>query len=168
VSRGAVINTVTVAVRSIAVATIGSLTIAAGATLSVNGSVEDGIVNYGTIHNHGRIAIGSTTNIGRYGIYNDGGTFSNYEGSELKIDNCVRVGFFTETGTVTNASKMEIGKDGGVGDECIVLGWGNFTNEATGVITADNVWYGGVRLRAGSFTNHGSIVIGTHNTSDMR
>ena len=74
-----IINVADAVAKSVGVNSGATLTIAAAGVLSINGSVQNGIGNNGTVNNNGTIIIGSISSGGNYGIVNVS-TFNNNVG----------------------------------------------------------------------------------------
>ncbi|HAK79936.1 MAG TPA: hypothetical protein DCM71_24270, partial [Runella sp.] len=96
-----------------------SLTIAATATLTINGFLSttntSSLLNQGTVTNSGRLIIGSTPTGRQFGLWNLG-TFTNNSSGEINIDNCTGNGINNNQGSFFNTGKINIGATASVGD----------------------------------------------------
>jgi hypothetical protein len=151
--------------RSVEVQSGATLTIASSGSLTVNGfkvisPLRSGFFNYGTVENSGQLALGTTSSLGFYGIYNSG-NFSNKAGGQLTIDRSTSAGLAHVGGSFTNEGTFAIGANAGVG------AWGinssaNITNKSGGRMTIDNSTSIGLKNYQFTFTNEGVITIGAN------
>ncbi|MBX2929635.1 MAG: HYR domain-containing protein [Saprospiraceae bacterium] len=118
----------------------------------------------GIFTNTGKITLGSVDSIGHFGIFSVA-TFNNNAGGEISIDRCaitgVRNGNFGSGGTFTNAGKLNIGANAGVGN------WGLWNERSfinSGELTIDNAAVSGLRHQSNVFTNSGSMALGQTGT----
>ncbi len=114
----------------------------------------------GTFTNTGEITLGSVDSIGDWGIYSTS-TFNNNAGGEISIDRCkitgIRNGSFGSGGTFTNAGKLTIGANNGVGNWGL---WNDSPFNNSGELNIDNTAITGLRHQSNTFTNTGSVVLG--------
>ncbi|REA61542.1 hypothetical protein DSL64_11255 [Dyadobacter luteus] len=152
--------------KSILVETGVVLVIQSGGSLNVDGSVSytspfaltAGFNNRGTIQNSGKLILGSTANVGLYGIINQG-ALTNETGSEFKIERFTDTGIYnTSAGTFTTKGLVSMGLNNTSGVHGI-FNEGIFTNTG-GVIQTDHTSVAAVRNAAGTFSNSGEITIG--------
>ncbi|MFM9947180.1 MAG: choice-of-anchor Q domain-containing protein [Saprospiraceae bacterium] len=140
-----------------------TLTIAATASLTVNGSksvagTNTAFLNDGTVQNNGQLILGNSSSIVGQGIYNRG-SFNNNTGGEIKIDNATQRGLYNEGGsTFTNAAKITIGATASIGSEGIE-NRGTFNNNTGGDIKIDRTGRGLLNIEA-TFNNAALITIG--------
>lgn len=152
--------------NSIHVQTSAALTIANTGILTVYGNkVFPGFqvfafFNQGLVENSGQIILGSTSSAGYHGLDNRG-TFHNYLGGELKIDNTTQAGIFNG-GTFTNAAMITLGANNSLGSFGIFNG-ANFNNNAGGDIKIDNANATGLWNFTGTFNNEAKFTIGANN-----
>lgn len=160
-----VIGTGTAALaKTVEIQTGALFTIAATASLTVNGSktvssLSSAFDNNGTVNNSGLISIGSTTSSGGYGMVNRV-TFTNNTGGEIKVDNATSGGIYNRTGTFTNAAKITIGSISSITGSGI-FNDDTFNNNAGGEIKIDQVTSNGIFNRTGTFNNAAKITIGS-------
>ncbi len=152
--------------KTVEVQTGALFTIAATASLTINGSksvssIVSAFDNNGTVNNNGLISIGSTTSSGAYGMVNR--TTFNNTGGEIKVDNATSGGIYNRTGTFTNAAKITIGSISSITGSGI-FNDDTFNNNAGGDIKIDQVTSNGIFNRTGTFNNIAKIMIGTTNS----
>ncbi|WAC14830.1 T9SS type A sorting domain-containing protein [Dyadobacter pollutisoli] len=171
--------------KSVTIATGGVLTVEGMASLTIQNSNSQGLLNQGTMLNRGTTVITGTganglqnggtvensgtiniTNVsGEYGIDNLG-TFSNKTGGLVTIDNVGFAGIFNDEGVFTNEASIKIGSTGGVGAFGINSA-ATFNNTATGQITIDRAWQIGFSVHIGTTTNQGSIIVGASGATNV-
>jgi hypothetical protein len=149
--------------KSVVVQTGAILTIDATNSLTINGSINNnGVLNaiysIGTIQNNGQITIGTSPNIGNYGILNLG-IFNN--NGTISIDNVNSLGLYLYGGTFTNAGDMFIGSTALSAQDCIQNNGGSLINTSTGKITLNRSSANGIWNLSGTFQNNGKINIGS-------
>ncbi|HMX40420.1 MAG TPA: hypothetical protein PKD78_08835, partial [Saprospiraceae bacterium] len=141
----------------------GVLTNYAGASITIGQVTEDGIHQFGLggTDNRGSLSIGSTGNIGRYGIYN-ACQFLNQFGATLSISNATNIailnttetgidGLFKNSGTISLDNTPNVG--GAAISNTVNCSFENLFCEAIIRITSNNTI-----SNAGTFTNEGSII----------
>ncbi len=142
--------------RTVTVLSNATLTVQAAGSLTINNSPAQGILNQGTVQNHGNIVIGNTTNVGTYGIRNESVFHNN--GGQIAIDRWSNTGLYNVGGTFTNAAQITIGAIASAGERGL---WntGVFNNNS-GEITINRTTNTGLYHSAGTFTNASKITIG--------
>lgn len=105
--------------KSISIIPGGSLTIAAGGVLNIEGSTAQAISNAGIVTNNGTINIGSQVSPGAVGI-NNTGTFKNQSGGVINLDRSNYYGILNAGGTFTNSAQIKIGSVSGPGQNGII------------------------------------------------
>jgi Secretion system C-terminal sorting domain len=157
--------------KSIEVQSGTTLTIAATASLTLNGSksVSGGgstaFLNDGTVQNNGQLIMGDISAIGGEGLYNRG-TFNNNTGSDIKIDRSIARAILNRDATFNNSGLITIGAVASVGQRGInnfTSGGGNTAvfNNTAGEIKIDNTTGTGLYNEGSStFTNAAKITIG--------
>lgn len=186
VTNDPIISATTTAVaKSVLIQLNAGLTLAAGATLTVNGGAPitqvgielrgfsalsnsgsifidntngAGLYNAGTVNNYGTIAIGSTASIGGHGI-NNVMQFNNHQG-EITIDRVISGGI-RNLGLFYNATKLSIrGDDNNLG----LRGLANqgstalFHNDTGGEINIGKVSNDAVWNRLGAIFNNNAVL----------
>ncbi len=152
--------------KSIEVRTGVTLTIAAMASLTINGSKSISgntiaLFNSGTVTNSGQVEIGSSSmaDVGKYGIRNEG-TFTN-SGGNIQIDRWTDTGLYNEAGSFTNSGNITIGASAATGKDGLfnrVI----FSNTGAGLIQIDRSFAAGIsNLFSATFTNSARIIIGS-------
>ncbi|MBK9256192.1 MAG: SBBP repeat-containing protein [Saprospiraceae bacterium] len=150
--------------RSVLVQAGAVLTVDGTSSLTINGSFNtNGVLNalfsQGTVQNNGQIIIGSSPNIGNYGIYNLG-IFNN--NGTISIDNVDQRGLYLFGGTFTNAGDIFIGNIALSAQDCIQNNAGGaLINTSTGEITLNRAWANGIWNLSGNVQNSGKITIGS-------
>jgi CHRD domain/Ig-like domain CHU_C associated/Calx-beta domain len=159
--------------KNIEVRPDATLTIAATASLTVNGSkvaigagcggCTTAFLNYGTVQNNGQITLGNSSSAGDAGLFNKGtGIFNNNTGGNINIDNCTDRAILNFDATFNNSGLITIGALASVG----VRGLNNigaaamFNNNTGGEIKIDNATIIGLYNESGTVTNAGKITIG--------
>lgn len=169
--------------KSVRVETGATLTIAAGGSLTINGSNDRGLLSHGTVNNYGNLDIddtgthgievsssgnftnhsninlgqsGNTNSISGTGIWNEG-TFT-HETGNINIDNTGSFGINNQAGRFINRAIFNIGSTGTIGDAGI-QNRDEFYNE-NGLINLDRSNNGGLRNSLGAFYNNGTLNIG--------
>ncbi len=149
----------------------GTSQITNGGTISIDNIADGSTValytQAGTFTNSGIVAIGSTGNIGGWGIYNSA-QFVNEAGGIITVDRIVvrggisairnhPGGTFTNAGNISTGTAVSSGQDG-------IINLHTFTNQATGEIHIDRSWGNGIwnTSNAQSFENSGLIAIGAN------
>lgn len=120
-----------------------SLSISAGAILTINGSATyavpfeftAGLNNKGTVSNNGQLILGASGGVGSYAIINQG-VFNNMPGATMLIDNTSDTGLYNASGTFTNHASITIGGNTAIGLHGI---WNDavFNNNNGGTISID-------------------------------
>jgi hypothetical protein len=144
-----------------------TLTIAAMASLTVNGSKSvpgggsSAFLNDGIVQNNGQIILGNLSAIGGEGLYNRG-TFNNNTNGDIKIDRSTFRAILNRDATFNNSGLITIGASASVG----ARGLNNFgttamfNNNTGGEIKIDNATSRGLFNESGTFTNAAKITIG--------
>ena len=163
VTNDPVINASGALCKAITVLSGGLLTVNANGVLAVNGAINQGFTNQGTVQNSGIIHIGNTSPIGLYGLVNQA-SFTNNTGGQINIDRSdgsQAITLYNVSGsTFTNQGNIRIGGIAASGQ----YGLDNsatFTNMAGGQIFIDRVTSVGIRNNTSNFNNSGSIAIGS-------
>mgnify|MGYP003881124325 CR=1 FL=1 len=140
------------------------LTIENGGSLTINGSPGVGLINNGSVQNHGNISLGATTNIGSTAIVN-GGNFRNHPDGTIQVDGTnrpsgaghgIQINRWT---TFRNEGSIILGLNKKVGRTAI-YNLGNFRNDATGQVQVEACDIG-IFIEAGAVNNSGAITIGS-------
>ncbi|MBD2703186.1 hypothetical protein IC229_21250 [Spirosoma sp. BT702] len=151
---------------SVEVQSGASLTITAAGSLTINGSKEVGgnfgsgttaFYNAGSVDNSGQLIIGSTGDVGSYGLWN-AATFTNQTGGQISIDRSSQAGLVNDV-TFDNYARIAIGANAGVGNTGLLIDSGTFNNQIGGEVTIDNASSRGVYGNGGSFFNYAKITI---------
>jgi hypothetical protein len=159
--------------KNIEVRPDATLTIAATASLTVNGSkvalgagcggCTTAFLNYGTVQNNGQLTLGNSSSAGDAGLFNKGtGIFNNNTGGNINIDNCTDRAILNFDAIFNNSGLITIGALASVG----VRGLNNigatamFNNNTGGEIKIDNATVIGFYNESGTVTNAGKITIG--------
>lgn len=134
------------------------LIIAALGNLTINGSKSygsntSGLYNNGTLQNNGKIILGTSASVGKYGLWNRN-IFNNNAGGEIEIDNANTYSIYNEFGTFTNAAKITMGPTISIGGG-LYLNNGVFNNNLGGDIKID----GAIRMFVGTFNNLAKIKV---------
>ncbi|MES2776938.1 MAG: hypothetical protein V4722_22365 [Bacteroidota bacterium] len=147
--------------KSVRVWNAGMLTISASGTLTINGAVEQGFLNQGTVHNSGAINIGNTSAVGAYGILNEA-TFNNYSGAQISINRSATTALYilTVLAIFANAGTVNIGTAASAGGYGVVINNGGLNNNSGGQINIDRVSTYAVNTSGGTLNNAGTIDIG--------
>ncbi|MES2776937.1 MAG: hypothetical protein V4722_22360 [Bacteroidota bacterium] len=149
--------------KSVTVQSGGILTISAAGTLTINGSVLQGLLNEGTVQNHGSIAIGNVSAVGEYGIWNKA-VFNNSSGAQIAVARTSSGQLFNSTvnGVFTNAGSISLGVNAySIGDGIVNMG-ALFNNNTGGQINIDRITrYGIINESSGVMNNAGIINIGS-------
>ena len=153
--------------NSVVVQSGAKLTLISGGALTINGETSSnstGFYNAGTVDNAGTITLGNTASVGGDGLYNTG-TFTNRVGGQLAIDRSTYRGLANQSnGVFTNGGKITIGANADAG-EIGIESWGaTFDNQAGGQIAIDRTTSSGLQNITGTFTNGGSITIGSNHS----
>jgi hypothetical protein len=139
------------------------LTVNAGGSLTVKGSSgplgrSGPLSNAGTVENNGQI----TLNDGESGIISQG-TFNNNATGVITIDHFTTSGIFNTGGTFTNFGKITIGINGSPQYSGIINSGienaGTFANKAGAEIQLETNTYASLN-NGGTFTNEGDMLIG--------
>ncbi len=139
------------------------LTISSNNSLTINGSTKHGILNQGTVENHGTIAIGSTASTGPLGIKNEG-VFNNNVNGMVKIDRSTGIAvesmavLNTASSIINNDATIDIGSTVGNGDYGIE-NYGTINNTESGVMQINRCTSYGINSWA-TFINSGVLDIG--------
>jgi len=169
VANDPVISTAGAAARSVTVQSGGVLTLTATGTLAINGAVDNGLLNQGTVQNNGVINIGNVSVAGDHGLVNES-VFNNNTGAQINIDRSNNQGLVNRSnGVFTNHAILNIGGLAAVGS----FGINNystaiFNNNTGGQITIDRCWSICLSLHEGTFNNSGSIVLAPLNGSNAQ
>jgi hypothetical protein len=153
--------------KTIEVQSGATLTIAATASLTVNGSKSISgntiaLFNGGTVTNSGLVAIGGSTlaDIGKYGIRNEG-TFTNSTGGNIQIDRWTDTGLYNQAGSFTNSGNITLGASAATGKDGLFNN-AIFNNTGAGLIQIDRSFTAGIsNLFSATFTNSATIIIGS-------
>lgn len=148
--------------KSVAVNTNAKMTVHDGAILTIDNSLEDGILNDGTFYNSGKIFLGASLGIDSAGIFN-AGVFFNFPSGDIQIDGTKEVGSKNILGSeFHNFGKITIGLNKITLHSCIAS-TGTFINNPGGYIQLEESIYLGINnYYGGSFTNNGKIIIGAN------
>ena len=159
--------------QSVGISGGGTLTVAASASLVINGStgtsdVGNGIYLTGTgttLTNSGTINIGNNSAISLRGIYlTFGAQFNNNNSGNLTIDSVATYnGLVCNASSISNFGTIKIGNNSSIKSDAIYLNASSFTNGATGSIECNRMaTANGINVlnSTSSFTNSGSIKIG--------
>ncbi len=150
--------------RSVVVEPGALLTVDGTSSLTINGSINvygilNAIYSEGTVQNNGQIIIGTSPNIGNYGIWNLG-IFNN--NGTISIDNVNSIGLYLYGGTFTNAGDIFIGSTALSAQDCIQNNnGGSLINTSTGEITLNRAWGSAIWNSSGNVQNSGKINIGS-------
>jgi len=152
VANDPIVNTAAVS-KFVTVQSGAVLTIASGASLTIDGPPTQGLLNQGSVENSGTLNIGQTTGTGVYGIRNES-IFNNNTGGQINIDRSTNTGLYNFTGgTFTNAATITIGAAASTG----VYGIRNesvFNNNTGGQINIERSTNTGLyNHTGGTFTN---------------
>jgi len=151
--------------KSVNVLANGVLTINSMSSLTINGffdygsSNTAGLRNQGTVSNNGQLILGSTTGVGKYGLWNQGAFNNNSGGGEINIDRSTATGLLNQSGTFTNTAKITIGAIADVGADCI-QNLSTFNNNSGGELNIDRCSGTGLFNGSGTFTNEAKITFG--------
>ncbi len=154
-----------------------SLKIHGDGSLFIDGSIDDAILNKGTLNNLGYISIGYLVAINGSGIRNHGLLLNNISGW-IRINRCKGEGIFSANGDIQNFGKIQIGEYYSIEGHGISMYYGNFINAANAEITIDRTlkiafWNEDLsnfsnsgKLKIGSIANIGEIGIQNNGTFD--
>ncbi len=140
------------------------LTIENGGSLTINGSPGIGLINNGSVQNHGSISLGATTNIGSTAIVNGGG-FRNHPDGTIQVDGTNRpfnAGYGIQNNggrTFINEGSIILGLNKKVGRSAI-FNRGNFRNDTGGQVQIEACDIG-IFVASGAINNSGTITIGS-------
>ena len=144
--------------KSVVVETDAYLTIESIGSLTIDGSVSNGLENNGTVENNGKITIGANTKIGQRGIFNEG-ILNNNIGSNIQVEETGNDGI-RNTGTFNNHALITIGSNKKTNGDGIDSN-GSFTNHTDSEIWVDETQDQGI-FTLGDFTNHAKIILGAN------
>jgi hypothetical protein len=131
-----------------------------GGIININRSNTAGISIGGDFVNAGSINIGSIADVGSYGVENLG-SFTNTNGSNLKIDRCTFMGAYNTSGsTFTNGGNITMGSIATLGAYGLQNN-GTFHHNAGAILNIDRSTSTGLYPAQGIFHNHGIITIGS-------
>lgn len=132
-----------------------------GSTISIDGAGTRALENaFGSFINEGQLIIGAKKATGQVGIYNTA-VFNNRPGAQITINNTSNYGIeMLQNSRFDNDGIVSIGGTTAAGSEGI-RNRGVFLNTAVGQIHLDRLSFAGVVNTAGSFTNEGSVSIGS-------
>lgn len=140
-----------------------------GGSLTINGSTGNGITNNGSVHNHGDIILGATTNIAGTAIQNQGG-FRNYPDGNIEIDGTNTSNYYAFTGygirnnqgkTFINEGTLIIALNKQIGNAGI-HNFGAFRNDPGGYLQIEQTrGNGAIYNEGGTFTNSATIILGS-------
>ncbi len=142
-----IINVAGAHAKSIKVQNGATLTITPAGTLSINGSITQGLWNQGAINNSGIINIGNMTSVGQFGIFNEG-NFNNNSSGQINVDRATTAGIELVSNTFSNAGPIKIGALVPI-TNLILAETGTFNNNVGGTL------FGTGNLSANNFTNSG-------------
>ncbi|MCR9289042.1 MAG: T9SS type A sorting domain-containing protein [Bacteroidetes bacterium] len=147
--------------KSVTVNANSSLTIQNGASLTIDDSPSNGILNNGNLNNFGLIVIGAIQGTGFNGIYNDG-LINNYQNAEIQINGTISVGLYNNFNrTFNNYGKIIIGLNKKTIHSCLV-NRSQFYNKVGGEIQLEESDFLGINNLDGTFTNSSKIIIGVN------
>ncbi len=111
------------------------------------------------LNNEALIQIGTQANVGGTALVNRNGcTFNNKLGGDIQINKVN--GSIYNNGTFVNSALITVDNDTRKAQDGIFNdGAGNFTNNATGIISIQKPWGNGIWNNFGNFTNAGKITI---------
>lgn len=148
--------------KSISIIPGGSLTVATGGVLNIEGSNAHAISNAGNVSNSGTINIGSSVSPGVIGI-NNTGTFANQTGGTINLDRSNYYGILNAAGTFTNNDQINIGSISGPGQNGI-RNTAIFNNSG-GMIIVDKTVDGAIfNDTLSTFENTGTLKLGGNDT----
>lgn len=148
--------------KSISIIPGGTLTVAAGGILDIEGSTAQAINNAGIVTNSGTINIGSQISPGVIGI-NNTGTFENQSGGVINLDRSNFFGILNAAGTFTNSAQINIGRVSGPGQNGIRNS--AIFNNLGGEIIVDKTVDGAIfNDTLSNFENTGTLKLGGNDT----
>ncbi|GAB4002379.1 hypothetical protein GCM10028807_60950 [Spirosoma daeguense] len=129
----------------------------AGGQISIDRSTFTGLMNEsgGIFNNAAKLIIGANASVGPSGIQLGDGTFNNNAGGDISIDNSSTTGVYNNGGSFTNYARVTIGATGGMGDFAF-LNRGPVSN--TGCLAIINIVANATIAGNSDFTNSGTII----------
>ncbi|WP_020606577.1 beta strand repeat-containing protein [Spirosoma spitsbergense] len=135
----------------------------AGGRISIDRARDAGLYNgsFDRFDNSGTLTIGAVASVGRYGIENEEGEFTNTAGGRISIDRATTAGLYNYSGgTFANSATLTIGAVASVGNNGL-SNVGSFSNTMGGSISIDQASSRGLSNDlGGSFLNSATLTIG--------
>lgn len=166
VTNDPVIGAAGAVAMSVSVQGGGSLTLAAGGTLTIKTLLSQGLLNQGTVQNNGTINVSRISGNNNYGIRNEA-VFNNSTGATLNIENPFTMAFYNDTlATFSNHGSIIIGANAVTGLSGIE-NQGTFNNHTGGQISIDRLGSSGIAFtNMGLFNNEANVNIGASSWSN--